>query len=368
MGWTSVATTYDKTPAGKYCISESSNLKDAFKIYETAPLSSGDTARYYVLQDWGAKSNMCSHPIVSWDKDETDGESDWYIYKASFTADADSVHMLGVINRALAQRPYEGTNPGFYKDISAFTAALNSAVSLRYNGGTGEEYALAATNLTNVLDNLGACNEPEIGTTYLLVSAYTEFLKKQHFEKAIFASDSVTAGWDNLYAANIDSAKFMWTLVSADTANFVHLKNVATNNYMGTLELSTGQFVMSDNAACFSLVFLGKGEYGIKCIDAMKKGTKPDYSYIHAGGHQLGDGVSGVLVNWSTQVDNYSSWYLRKVEPLLTDLIEATPVSVIQTQYYTLQGEIVSSPSKGLYIVRNLYSNGSSQVKKIFIK
>ena len=78
--WGGMDVTEKPSEAGEFKFVESSNLAGAFKIYTTGTFDKDGTpvTGYCVLQDWG--DGMGAFPIVSFDEDDIDGESDWYIY------------------------------------------------------------------------------------------------------------------------------------------------------------------------------------------------------------------------------------------------------------------------------------------------
>lgn len=80
-GWSSAASTPLASNAGEYFFAESENLQDAFKIYAYGMYEG--TMNRIVLQDWSG--GLGWFPIGTdedgFERDDTDGESDWYIYE-----------------------------------------------------------------------------------------------------------------------------------------------------------------------------------------------------------------------------------------------------------------------------------------------
>ncbi len=79
-GWASMEVTEKAEEAGEFVFAESSNLAGAFKIYVPGTFNKNDAQLegFNMLQDWG--ESMGSYPIASFDEDDTDGESDWYLF------------------------------------------------------------------------------------------------------------------------------------------------------------------------------------------------------------------------------------------------------------------------------------------------
>lgn len=75
--WAGVSTTDEADAAGNWNITESENLKDAFKIW----VQGEDTK--YVLQDWSGSMGYYTVGGEGFESDDTDGESDWTIYECA---------------------------------------------------------------------------------------------------------------------------------------------------------------------------------------------------------------------------------------------------------------------------------------------
>ena len=368
-GWTAAATAYKSGEAGKFIFKESTNLDKAFFIYQDGSFDAKYPDCHYMLQDWGNDSGMGVFPVANLDSTDKDGESDWYIYKATFTANPDSVHMLGVMNRAAAINPVEGNNPGCFGDLTAYKAAIKTANDLRYHGTASSDYVAATTALRNALNNLGSYIKPQVGKTYVFVSAFGEYLKQQSFEKAMYATDATTMGWGNIYDAAIDTAQYYWTLEDAtDTTGCFTIKNLFTGTYLGFGATTSAVVPMSATATVYDIVPQGNAQFSFKSIGAIKAGCDKSYAFLHTGGHSGGAGVSGNIVQWASGANGASAWYLREVDPTLVELVNKDMATVASTTYYTLSGQAVAAPTKGIYIVKTAYSNGTIKVQKILVK
>lgn len=367
-GWDMAATTYKAQEAGNFLITESPNLEQAFYIYQDGSFSSDYPNCHYMLQDWGS-DNMGVFPVSSLDSTDMDGESDWYIYKATFTANPDSVEMVGVINHAIAVSPSEGNNPGCFGDLTDYKSAFGHAVELRYQGTSSSDYVAATAALRNALNNLNSYIEPQIGKTYIFVSAYGEYLKQQGTEKAMYAADAATMGWGNIFDASMDSAQYYWTLEeSQENAGYVAIKNLFTGTYIGFSSTNSATISMSETATDYSIELLGKAQFALKSMSSIEAGCDKSYACLHTGEHGNGAGEGGSIVNWNAFIDGATAWYLREVEPTLVDLTTVEAAKVATTTYYTLNGQMVAAPSKGLYIIKKVYSDGTTHVQKILIK
>lgn len=89
--WESASVTDDPAKAGEFFVEESKNLAGAFKIYakgkftgELNEITYTDVDAKYMVQDWG-EDGMGFYPILSegFEDDDTDGESDWTLFKYS---------------------------------------------------------------------------------------------------------------------------------------------------------------------------------------------------------------------------------------------------------------------------------------------
>ena len=148
-GWEGCSTTADPASAGVWLFAESENLADAFKVYTYGPYN-GATNRI-VLQDWSG--SMGYYPIgteENFDGDDTDGESDWYIFETAAPAFAVAVTEvkakaelntedlfamygnLGKLNSAA------GSPGGFYAGVAAVgDKATNYTLFQLENGANG---------------------------------------------------------------------------------------------------------------------------------------------------------------------------------------------------------------------------------------
>lgn len=150
-GWEGVTTTTSPDEAGVWFFEESANLADAFKVYvegtytgDLKGVNFQNETMPIVLQDWSG--GMGYYPVApryydeaaggvvdctnKWDQDDTDGESDWYIYetavpaylvpvkpiyKASELNTTDTYAMYGNLG-VLTDKPTPG---GYYRGVTA---------------------------------------------------------------------------------------------------------------------------------------------------------------------------------------------------------------------------------------------------------
>ena len=157
-GWSGCSTTGKEEDAGVWFFEDSPNLDDAFKVFAEINLTGNfrgidfeNQTMPCVLQDWGPRESMGYYPIApriwvvddeetqaghveeatgKWDFDDTDGESDWYIYetavpaylvpvkpiyKASELNTTDTYAMYGNLG-VLTDKPTPG---GYYRAVTA---------------------------------------------------------------------------------------------------------------------------------------------------------------------------------------------------------------------------------------------------------
>lgn len=360
-GHAAVSTTYNANEAGIFKFKKSTRLENSYNIYKEG--EAGDSVLYLNLQDWGY---LGASALKSWEEDDSDGRSDWFIYKASFTANPDSVAMVAIINHALTVQPMEGNDPGYYADLSDYKSALATALNLRYHGGNSKEYNNAATALKQALEKLGDCHLPQPGEIYMFTNAYEAFEANQGIKKAMYAMDSTTLKWGNVYASDMDSTQYWWELEKSDSANCYYIKNIYTQTYMSHAT-STGVAVELDQSAAsiYKIQLIGKGEFVFYCIN---EGAKGNNIFLHPAGHNNGNGVSGNIVNWSYVPDNQTCWYINKINPSLVELTHCDAEHPASTQYYTLTGLRIDAPLKGINIVKTIYGDGTTRVRKILVK
>jgi|GEM_PF-1983569 len=134
--WTSATSTINSAEAGEFFFTESANLADAFKVW-AGPTEADEADTKYMLQDWSGKMGYYKIAGEGFEADDTDGESDWYVYevdpvaynvfvtpikKASQLNTEDLFAMRG--NLEVVSKGAPGS--GFYEDLNSLGAGVQA--------------------------------------------------------------------------------------------------------------------------------------------------------------------------------------------------------------------------------------------------
>ena len=157
---------------------------------------------------------------------------------------------------------------------------------------------------------------PEAGKVYRFVSANPNFYSNQKVYKALY-SDNGELKWKNL---DITAMNQLWSVENVSGVN-ITFYNVHDATYPQNSAFSSAvRMLNAKNEG--SLVFLGKGQFKIQPNKAQG---------IHANGHGNGTGNNGNAINYNTDADGASAWYIEEVA--VTKEILAAQINAIRTAY-----------------------------------
>ncbi|GEM_PF-6421049 len=234
-----------------------------------------------------------------------------------------------------------GNNPGYYNAEGA-TPVVEAAKTKTTSTSISE--IVAAQNALNT-DMANHFILPESNKVYTIVSAYSEFMKRQGAEKAAYDNNG-TASWNNL-----DQADFTmyWYIVPNGKGGYT-IQNYNTEKYLTDFN-ATGE-----TETLWYLSSLGAGEFGI-CKDSSLSGA----NFLHAGSHSSGAGVTGNLTNWYSGTGGASAWYIREVsDPNLTAAIAALQNKVTEVNGYVYGDNPGLYPSDKETAVKNATATAQS--------
>ena len=157
---------------------------------------------------------------------------------------------------------------------------------------------------------------PEAGKVYRFVSANPNFYSNQKVYKALY-SDNGELKWKNL---DITAMNQLWSVENVSGVN-ITFYNVQDATYPQNSAFSSPvRMLNSKNEG--SLVFLGKGQFKIQPNKAQG---------IHANSHGNGTGNNGNAINYNTDADGASAWYIEEVA--VTKEILAAQINAVRTAY-----------------------------------
>ena len=150
--WTSTAGTALESEAGEFFFTESENLADAFKVW-AGPTEADEPDLKYMLQDWSGHLGYFTISGEGFENDDTDGESDWYIYetdpvpynvyvsqirKASQLNTEDLFAMYG--NLEVVSKGTEGS--GFYRGLNPVGKQATNMTLFQLESGANGTYKI----------------------------------------------------------------------------------------------------------------------------------------------------------------------------------------------------------------------------------
>lgn len=399
LTWSDAYYTYFKNDAASFTITENDEIGDVFKMYYTGTVNdelsdiNGEEA-YFMLQDWG--KNMATYPITDLAYDDTDGQSDWEIYKVSI--DNYGLFMLESVLAAIEASGFTaeafGANPGQYSGAGAqeFKDALIAAQAL---AGTKDDAAAktAAITLQNNIEALAniQVNPVVIGNEYYIISTYSEFYANCGKEMAIFSdvnddSDTEITSKNQPYwgilldEANGTEEEYTWIFEEGDTNSveetiadytYVYLKNKETGEYMGTVNTWSKRLPMSEKPTLYFVRPYGNANYGLGSYEAQLNfsSNNETYPYLHILGHDDGKADWGHICFWSYSA-NQSKWKLvnANTTSIKNNVVNNAKGEIVSTVYYNSDGKISAVPTQGVNIVKTVYANGVIKTKKIYVK
>ena len=409
--WAGVSTTYFNDESCSFVIEPSANLAEAFKIYYPGMVTLPDTAtRHYgeevnfMLQDWG--SYMGLYPVKDFSEDDTDGESDWCIYRISMQRRGNyELKAVKAAIDALGVDPaYVGDAVGMYSGngVAELLDAVSKAQAL-WESKDDVACQVAAAQLQKLLQTSVRSlemNELVSGRDYVIRSANEEFIPYHGDAKfAMYVGptnhqdtqrdNETMLWWTYEYVYGLDSTAYHFTFVEdtvrlegdateAGWGKYI-IKNVFADQYIVPEQGSGKNLVVGEySEADAPRIYVAPGEKpGFRRMvgaDAWRTGDNI-YSYfeVRTGGGGYGTGGEahyGHVAQWYF-LANTAQWKLIPVSKTtsINDIIIDEPCGeVVSETYYTTAGVAIPVPAKGVNIVRKVYANGVIETKKIFVK
>ena len=412
--WEGVATTYYKDESCSLTIAPSTNLADAFKFYWQGEVTDTSATKYYgeevyyILQDWG--SYIGTYTIKDFAEDDTDGESDWYIYRISMQnrgkfelkSVSAAIKAMGIDFNTI------GDAVGMYSGVGA-TELVNAVNKARALWDCNDNVAckVAADELQELLQTSVRSlemNQLVSGQNYVIRSANEDFIPYHGDENfAMFVgptnyqdtprANETMLWWTYEYAHGLDSVAYQFTFVE-DTVRLdgdskepgwgkYTIKSVLADQYIVPEQgygknLVVGEYTHEDAPRIYVTPGDKPGLRRMVGADAWRTADNI-YSYFevrtNGGGYNETSGAAhyGHVAQWYF-LSNTAQWKLIPVVNSISTSIDNQNVvdtprgEVVSVSYYTLSGIAIGAPMKGVNIVKLVYDNGFIETKKIFVK
>ena len=416
-GFVENTTTYEADKAANVTIVPSTNIAEAFVMYEYneglttdvegEPAEGEETGEvvtyetpYVMFMDWysGLATRPVTDPQPYRDADrqvvdgqgdalcfnKANGEGEWEIYKLDIE-NPDFFYLTNMVGVMEQLGLKVGTNPGEVANLGNLEGVLEAAQTVIADSAYAEAPAAAAALAAEIATVTKLEKNPMVEGVFQVVSANADFMNKQNVEKALYATVTAdgtpTFGWKTIENDNIqfyfdfkksDNAADLVASGKIDEADGDKVYSIraiatygdATPYYIGEADAKSTQIDMFADAWSDYVVLNVAGS----AFNLSLAGKHADGFSLHANGHSGGAGVSSNIVYWNGDA-GASQWYLRKVdyETSINDFV-VEGVEVVAVSYYTPAGAAVPAPVQGVNIVVTVYANGVVETKKVLVK
>ena len=443
--WTSATSTINADEAGEFTFTESANLADAFKVW-AGPTEADEMDRKYMLQDWSGKMGYFTIAGEGFESDDTDGESDWYVYEvdpvaykvylnqvkklAQLNTD-DKFAMYGNLGKV---NPDAGSAGGYYRNINAIGETANNFTLFNLEEGANGTYKIhfidddvylkAPTEWAGMATTEDSAEAGEFvfvessnlagafkiyreldGKLYMLQdwgesmgsypidnidgddtdgeSDWYLFTPGDPAEEELFREDYLGAyvwQWNNYWTPS-EIKEFTFNLVAdPDSENGVIIDsfNVDDNKTEGPLK---GTFDGKDHTISFptgQVIWEGDERYwGTVMIVGDDSYEKNIVFHIDLLNEVITfSGQVGVQYVGRDGNDNGGWWmisssWVKLIKQGGDDHVDSAVVSdaeVVSTSFFTVGGQAIAEPVKGVNIVRMVLSDGSVKTAKVLVK
>ena len=285
--WAAMETTDNPNDAGEFVFKESENLAGAFKIYRELD------GKLYMLQDWG--SYMGSYPIESLANDDTDGESDWTIFRQG-----------DPLEEELVREDYLGEYVYKYDYY-------------------WDDHSIKETSVI-----LEADPESENGVVI------NNFYDTGCPLKGVFDGAAHTITFDPMQKLNSDDQyTYFYRTTASEEAPITFLIDLVANQ----------------------IIF--RGQAGFIYRNNFFDPTLPEDDET----------------NWEYKYWKQLSYTYVELVPVLigkdwlhVDRAVADDAEVVSTSFYTVNGQAIAAPVKGVNIIRTVLSDGTVKTAKVLVK
>ena len=248
----------------------------------------------------------------------------------------------------------EGTDVGAVKDLSAYTAAMETAAGYIENGCTDDEAVAAMEAMQKAVDELELV-EPEEGKVYVIYAANRNIFKDQGFEAGYHVDrQNGLLGWTYLYP---NDENCQWMFEKGATEGTWYIKNVGTQQYIGNKAESNSYVLLSNEPVPYQFVASDTATVNIACVaeECNPAQCNLQTAYITAGTMPMKGGLQHATASYATAV------FIKELSVFtsIQDVIAEEPETPAVQGVFDLTGRRVANPTNGLYII-----NG----KKVLVK
>ena len=414
-GFVNDAVTYEAAKAANLNIVPSTNVAEAFIMYEyqeglttevEAEAAEGEEAGeatvyqtpYVMFMDW--HSGLATRPVtdpqpakgedvIDADGDamcftKANGEAEWEIYKVTID-NPDFFYLTNMVGAFDELGLVVGTNPGEVANLGNLEGVLAAAQAVIADSAYTDAPAAAAALANEIAAVTSLEKNPMVEGIYQVVSASADFKANQGVEKALYATvdenGNPAFGWKTIAQNNIEfyfafaKSEGAEDLVADGTIAEDEADKVYTIRAIATYEPETAYYIGEADAKSTPIDLFAdeKSDYLVlnatgSAFNLSLAGHHSAGFSIHANQHGNGSGQSGNIVYWDGSA-GASQWYLRKVdyETSISDLV-VEGNEVVSVAYFTPAGAAIPAPAQGINIVVTVYANGVVETKKVLVK
>ena len=413
-GYVDNQSTYEAEKAANLNIVASTNVADAFVMYETIEgLTTEDSidtdadgvkdelkvyqTPYVVFMDWA--NRLATRPVTDpqpfRDEDgeirdaqgdalcfnKANGEGEWEIYKV--TMDNPDFYWLTNMTGAFDALGLKvGTNPGEVSELGNLEAVLADALQVVADSAYADAPAAAQALAKEIAAVTKLEKNPMVEGVYQVLSAvaFNDGATKA-LHATVTEDGTPTFGWKSLVEGDIqfyfhftksENAEDLvagGTVAEEDGDKVYNIRAIATYEgetpyYVGEADGKSVQIDLFADAASDYVVLNATGSsFNLSLAGKHSAGFS-----LHANGHGDGAGTGSNIVYWDGSA-GASQWFLKRVdyETSINDLVtEGT--EVVSVAYYTAAGAAVPAPVQGINIIVTTYANGVVETKKVLVK
>ena len=282
------------------------------------------------------------------------------------------------LNDMTAEKPLEGTDPGFYDvDLSGYYNTIDYVSSLVSGEGTSDEvYEKAFEMLDEQAIKLETIemNMPKPGVEYCITSAIPNFFNVQVLVKNMCVLNDSVLWWKSADASDKTQFFTFEPVPNNEGEHTFLIKNVGTGKYLPKMNVFNEEakgidydyntrrvlFNLDIEPDTFTLRYLGKGQMGFICHDIngatcmlhlcdhnnglIASGTQ-EGGFHDAPGHY---GDQSCIVHWNTGKDEASAWYIRPMNalPMEIDVKEGAVFRSDVLHFFTAKNVLTFAANK----------------------
>ena len=267
-----------------------------------ASSANSNTGTYFCLNRKGSIKNLDYYKgngkiLAEWDNSTASNNTIWVVAPSSYP--------YNFLDQQELDAPYGavGTKDGIAED-----EYINAGGFKTYFAANPFDYATMAFRgvVDAILDKLANNSTISLGTGFYQIISANPAFETVTGTKRRMIFNGTAIGWSNNMDAN--NVNGIFKLSSMEGENNYSIYSGNGGNY-----LSNGGGVLgSETAVTITEAATGTAQYSFY----LEAGYNNNHHYLHANGHNSGNGLSGSLTAWNAGVNSVSAWYIVRVSSI----------------------------------------------------